>query len=194
MHNLSGATATLQAIKSLGVDLALDDFGTGYSSLLYLRDFPVDRIKIDRSFVHGLGTRADDTAIVASTISLAHSVGVQAVAEGVETVDQLTLLRQMGCDFAQGFLFSVPLTLAQLERWLLEHPPARRRRARAVTRPLAPEASRILRLHHEGASLHTIAARLNVEGLRTPLAVRWSSQSVAKVITESAFPSIVMTG
>lgn len=193
MHDLSSATTTLQAIKSLGVDLALDDFGTGYSSLLYLKNFPVDRIKIDQSFIRGLGTDADDTAIVASTISLAHSVGVQAVAEGVETVDQLALLRQMSCDFAQGFLFSVPLTLAQLQQWLLAHPPARRRRARTPAAVHAPETSRILRLHHDGASLHTIAAALNVEGLRTPLGVRWSPQSVAKVIARSAFPSIVLT-
>jgi PAS domain S-box-containing protein/diguanylate cyclase (GGDEF)-like protein len=194
MHDMPNATATLRAIKALGVDLALDDFGTGYSSLLYLKDFPVDRIKIDRSFISGLGVDADATAIVASTISLAHSVGVQAVAEGVETADQLTLLRQMGCDFAQGFLFSVPLTLEQLKRWLCAHPPARRRRARAATTPLAPESGHILRMHKEGASLHTIAAALNVEGRRTALDVRWSPQSVAKVVARAQFPTIALPG
>jgi diguanylate cyclase (GGDEF)-like protein/PAS domain S-box-containing protein len=192
MHDMPTATATLRAIKALGVDLALDDFGTGYSSLLYLKDFPVDRIKIDRSFISGLGVDADATAIVASTISLAHSVGVQAVAEGVETVDQLTLLRQMGCDFAQGFLLSAPLTLDQLTPWLHAHPPARRRRAKATTTPLAPETGQILRMHKEGASLHTIAAALNVEGRRTALDLRWSPQSVAKVITRSEFPTIAL--
>jgi PAS domain S-box-containing protein/diguanylate cyclase (GGDEF)-like protein len=94
MHDMTRATATLQAIKALGVGLALDDFGTGYSSLLYLKHFPVDRIKIDRSFIRGLGVDADDTAIVASTISLAHSIGLLAVAEGVETADQLAVLRR----------------------------------------------------------------------------------------------------
>ena len=190
MQDMGAATAALEAIKALGVTLALDDFGTGYSSLLYLKNFPLDRIKIDRSFVGGLGVDADDSAIVASTISLAHSVGVQVLAEGVETVDQLTLLRQMGCDFAQGHLFSRPLALGQLQRWLREHPPTRGRRAPPPAAAPAPETSRILLLHGQGASLHTIAAALNVDGLRTALGVRWSPQSVAKVVTRSRFPTI----
>jgi PAS domain S-box-containing protein/diguanylate cyclase (GGDEF)-like protein len=192
MEDMSAATATLDAIKALGVDLALDDYGTGYSSLLCLRDFPVDRIKLDQSFISGLGVDSDTTAIVASTVSLAHRVGVKVVAEGVETLDQLALLRQMGCDFAQGYLFSPPLTLEQLQKWLREQPPARRRRAaKAATASarLAPECSRILRLHGEGASLHTIAAALNVEGLRTPAGLRWSPQSVGKVITPPRKPA-----
>jgi diguanylate cyclase (GGDEF)-like protein len=123
MHDLDAATATLEAIKALGVGLDLDDFGTGYSSLLYLKHFPVDRIKIDRTFVKGLGTDLADTAIVASTIALAHSVGILAVAEGVETADQLRLLRQMGCDFAQGYLLSRPLGRGQLDEWLAQHVP-----------------------------------------------------------------------
>lgn len=118
LHDLGAAAAVLESIKSLGVELDLDDFGTGYSSLLYLRHFPVDRIKIDRSFVSGLGTSIADTAIVASTIALAHSVGLRAMAEGVETAQQLTLLRQMGCDFAQGYLLSYPLPAEQLVPWL----------------------------------------------------------------------------
>jgi PAS domain S-box-containing protein/diguanylate cyclase (GGDEF)-like protein len=192
MHDMAGATATLQAIKALGVDLALDDFGTGYCSLLYLKSFPVDRIKIDQSFISGLGVDADDTAIVASTISLAHSVGVQAVAEGVETADQLNLLRQMGCDFAQGHLFSRALTAEQLQGWLDEHPPTARREARKAAMVSCPETALILRLHREGASLHTVAAALNLKGLHTELGLRWSSKSVAKVITQAEFPSIVL--
>jgi PAS domain S-box-containing protein len=172
MHDMGAATATLDAIKALGVSLALDDFGTGYSSLLYLRHFPVDRIKIDQSFVQGLGTNADDTAIVASTISLAHSIGVRCVAEGVETAGQLALLRQLGCDFAQGYLFSRPLTLEQLHLWLPGHAPS--------SRP--EETDRILHLHAEGASLNTIAAALNVQGLRTARGSRWTAPTVAKVI------------
>ena len=118
MRDMAVAASALEAMKALGVGLDLDDFGTGYSSLLYLKHFPVDRIKIDQSFVRGLGRDADDTAIVASTIALAHSVGLQAIAEGVETTEQRLLLQQMGCDFAQGFLFSGPLSREQLLMWL----------------------------------------------------------------------------
>lgn len=124
-YDLGAATATLEAIKALEVGLDLDDFGTGYSSLLYLKHFPVDRIKIDRSFVAGLGSNFADTAIVASTIALAHSIGIQAVAEGVETPDQLAILRQMGCDFAQGFLISRPVELEVLTAWLDQRVPDR---------------------------------------------------------------------
>jgi|GEM_PF-801789 len=124
-YDLGAATATLEAIKALEVGLDLDDFGTGYSSLLYLKHFPVDRIKIDRSFVAGLGSDSADTAIVASTIALAHSIGIQAVAEGVETLDQLAILRQMGCDFAQGFLISRPVELEVLTAWLDQRVPDR---------------------------------------------------------------------
>ena len=120
MHDMSAATITLTHIKGLGMGLDLDDFGTGYSSLLYLKHFPVDRIKIDQSFVGGLGLDAADTAIVASTISLAHSVGVRTVAEGVETPEQLAMLRQMGCDYVQGYLVSPPLDLTELQRWFGE--------------------------------------------------------------------------
>ena len=125
LHDMSAATSVLEAIKELGVGLDLDDFGTGYSSLMYLKYFPVDRIKIDQSFVSGLGTDAADTAIVASTIALAHSVGLSAVAEGVESAEQLALLRQLGCDYSQGYLLGRPLPLDQLHAWLAEHVPSR---------------------------------------------------------------------
>ena len=118
LDDLEGAAVTLGAIKALGVRLDLDDFGTGYSSLLYLKHFPVDRIKIDQSFVAGLGSNHTDTTIVASTIALAHAVGIQAVAEGVETLAQLEMLRRMGCDYMQGYLLSHPLEADALTRWL----------------------------------------------------------------------------
>jgi PAS domain S-box-containing protein/diguanylate cyclase (GGDEF)-like protein len=141
LNDLRAATAVLEDIKQLGVGLDLDDFGTGYSSLLYLKHFPVDRIKIDQSFVGGLGTDAADTAIVASTIALAHSVGLRAVAEGVETPGQLALLRQMGCDFAQGYLLSRPMPFAHLCEWLAQDVPSRLRpratSAAEVARPAA---------------------------------------------------------
>ena len=98
--------ATLQALKDLGVTLAIDDFGTGYSSLSYLRRLPVDIVKVDRSFVDGLGSGREDRAIVAAMIQLAHQLGLKVVAEGVETEVQLGELRELGCDAVQGFYFA----------------------------------------------------------------------------------------
>ncbi len=113
--------AALDSLKDLGVTLAVDDFGTGYSSLLYLRRFPVDVLKIDRSFVVGLETNAEDTAIVSGVVGLAQALGLQAVAEGVETPEQAACLRQLGCPLAQGYHWSKPLTARQTERWLKGH-------------------------------------------------------------------------
>jgi len=125
LNDLGAATAVLEAIEGLGVGLDLDDFGTGYSSLIYLKHFPVSRIKIDRSFVAGLGTDTADTAIVASTIALAHSIGITAVAEGIETARQLTMLRHLGCDYGQGYLLSRPIPQDELMTWLRRQQPTR---------------------------------------------------------------------
>ena len=100
---------TLQALKRLGVQLAIDDFGTGYSSLSYLKRFPVDTLKIDRSFVAGLGRDPDDTAIVAAIQTLAHTLNLVVVAEGIETDEQVVLLRALGCEQGQGYHFGRPL-------------------------------------------------------------------------------------
>jgi EAL domain-containing protein (putative c-di-GMP-specific phosphodiesterase class I) len=91
------------------VRVALDDFGTGYSSLAYLRQFPLDSVKIDRLFVQGLVDKPEDAAIIRAMIGLAHNLQLTLTAEGVETPGQLRFLREAGCDHAQGFLFSVPL-------------------------------------------------------------------------------------
>ena len=108
IENVARAASMLNALKSLGVRVALDDFGTGYSSLSYLQSFPLDRIKIDRSFIASLGQTDRSLAIVRAIIGLAHGLGLPALAEGVETNDQLTTLISEGCDETQGFLIGRP--------------------------------------------------------------------------------------
>ena len=117
MHDPDAADATLRALKQLGVELSIDDFGTGYSSLTHLQRFPVDELKIDRSFVAGLHNQADHHTIVASCIQLAHGLGMRAVGEGVETEPQHRTLCELGCDLAQGYLYSRPVPFAQLLQW-----------------------------------------------------------------------------
>lgn len=108
MRDPVATTRALAQIKALGVNIAVDDFGTGYSSLGYLKHFPVDVLKIDRSFVSEIPTNADDAAIVRAIISMAHNLDITVVAEGVETRSQLDYLRECECDFVQGFLFGKP--------------------------------------------------------------------------------------
>jgi diguanylate cyclase (GGDEF)-like protein/PAS domain S-box-containing protein len=108
MADTQAAAVSLRALRSLGIHLSVDDFGTGYSSLTYLKRFPVEAIKVDRSFVAGLGLEADDTSIVDAVVRLGHSLGLTVVAEGVETPLQLNRLRELGCDRAQGYLFGRP--------------------------------------------------------------------------------------
>jgi EAL domain-containing protein (putative c-di-GMP-specific phosphodiesterase class I) len=100
--------AVLHGLKKMGVRLALDDFGTGYASLSYLRHFPVDVVKVDRSFISDLGGRKGGGAIVAAVLAMGESLGLTTVAEGVETPKQLGALQKMGCALAQGFYFSKP--------------------------------------------------------------------------------------
>jgi len=118
VNDLAEAIRTMRQLKAIGVTLALDDFGTGYSSLRYLRDFPIDCIKIDRAFTAGIGRDARDEAIVRAILTLGQSLGHQVIAEGVENPEQMTALFQWGCHHGQGYLFSHPLTVEQLRELL----------------------------------------------------------------------------
>jgi diguanylate cyclase (GGDEF)-like protein len=126
MTNVDRAVKLLKAIKSRGIGLAIDDFGTGYSSMSLMKRFPVDTIKIDRSFVRELPQDCEDKAIAQAIINLGKALGLTVVAEGVETVEQETFLRQQGCDEMQGYLFSKPVTPVQipdlLRPWFLPSP------------------------------------------------------------------------
>ena len=119
-HAGERARAELQELHELGVRIAIDDFGTGFSSLGQLRSFPVDMLKVDRSFVQGIEHDAKDAAITANLVSLAHALGLLAIAEGIESDGQLTSLRELGCDLAQGFLFARPVPPEQIDRLLAE--------------------------------------------------------------------------
>jgi diguanylate cyclase (GGDEF)-like protein len=110
MQDVKSTISKLKELHDLGISISIDDFGTGYSSLSYLKLFPIDNLKIDRSFVFSISTDSTDAAIAASVIALAHSMNLKVVAEGVETKEQLEVLREQGCDYVQGFLFSRPLS------------------------------------------------------------------------------------
>jgi diguanylate cyclase (GGDEF)-like protein/PAS domain S-box-containing protein len=129
MEDVESTSAALSELKSLGVSLTVDDFGTGYSSLAYLKRFPVDEIKIDRNFVAGLLSDQEDQAIVTAIINLAHTLGVVAVAEGVENIEQMRRLRELGCDLGQGYHFGRPLPPETLS--LAAAPPPRDQAAAA---------------------------------------------------------------
>jgi len=108
MVNPEEATRSLEYLKSLGVRISIDDFGTGYSSLGYLKRFPLDSLKVDRSFVRDVTTNADDATITRAVITMAHSLGLQVIAEGVETESQLAFLVENGCDQIQGYYLARP--------------------------------------------------------------------------------------
>jgi diguanylate cyclase (GGDEF)-like protein/PAS domain S-box-containing protein len=121
MEDLSGARDVMKKLNRLGVRLAIDDFGTGHSSLAYLKQFPVHEVKVDRAFVKGVGESRVDSAIVRAVIELANAIGIGAVAEGVETPDQVTGLRMLGCRVAQGYFFSHPLPANEFYELLKRH-------------------------------------------------------------------------
>ena len=128
MRDADAGSMHLRALKGLGVRLAIDDFGNGYSSLGYLQRFPVEAVKIDRSFVAGLGHDDHDTTIVTAVIDLGHALDLLVVGEGVESPEQLGLLRRLGCDAVQGFLLDPPLDAAAARRRIEVDRPGRIRR------------------------------------------------------------------
>jgi EAL domain-containing protein (putative c-di-GMP-specific phosphodiesterase class I) len=117
LHEDDGTLATLRELSEMGVSLALDDFGTGYSSLRYLQTFPIDRVKIDQGFIQSLGTNIG-RSLTGAIISMVHSLGIAAVAEGVETQEQADFLCATGCNELQGFLFSRPVPAEEVLRFL----------------------------------------------------------------------------
>jgi predicted signal transduction protein with EAL and GGDEF domain len=118
LFQMHGALKTLHGLRDLGVRICMDDFGTGYSSLSYLRAFPFDRIKIDRTFVQDLELSTDGSAIIAAVVGLGRTLGMSITAEGVETPEQLRLVKRQGCDEAQGFLLSRPVSCAAVSALL----------------------------------------------------------------------------
>jgi diguanylate cyclase (GGDEF)-like protein len=115
MQDAERALTVMHSLKQLGISLSLDDFGTGYSSLSYLRRFPIDEVKIDRSFVRDLHRNQDDAAIAGAVVALAHSLGLKVVAEGVEMEEQVRVLENLSCDQVQGYFFGRPLDVAEFE-------------------------------------------------------------------------------
>jgi EAL domain-containing protein (putative c-di-GMP-specific phosphodiesterase class I) len=120
LSDLPTVALEMRRLRSLGIRMAIDDFGTGYTSLAHLQHLTVDEIKIDRSFVQQLPD-GRDSSLVRMMTDLAHHLGVSIVAEGVETDEQLTALREIGCDSLQGFLIGRPLTVEQLTTWYQKH-------------------------------------------------------------------------
>jgi diguanylate cyclase (GGDEF)-like protein/PAS domain S-box-containing protein len=121
MDDVEAAISIMEAIKSKGIYLSIDDFGTGYSSLAYLKRFPIDVLKVDRSFVSDIPEDKTDMAITSAVIAMAHKLGMKVVAEGIETQEQLDFLKKNNCDDGQGYLLSRPLTLPQLHHFLVSN-------------------------------------------------------------------------
>ncbi|TAL26098.1 MAG: EAL domain-containing protein, partial [Frankiales bacterium] len=205
MHDPTHARQLLDRLRSLGVAVAIDDFGTGYSSLAYLKQLPAESLKIDRAFIEHIADDPDEFAVATAIVDLARATKLRTVAEGVETTEQLELLRRLGCAAGQGYLWSRALPLDELVKKLKQLPRGRfdvhPRRDLAPSPPgrstaQEPEVSvghgrhRLLQLHDEGASLNTIAAALNSEGYRTPHGQRWHRTTVARVITGIAHPDL----
>ena len=118
MGNLEASLRIMEELTAMGVHLAIDDFGTGYSSLGHLKRFPITRLKIDKSFVREIASNPNDAAIASAVIALAHTMSLEVIAEGIETGEQLEVLRRLGCEQGQGYLFSRPQPPALLSSFL----------------------------------------------------------------------------
>jgi EAL domain-containing protein (putative c-di-GMP-specific phosphodiesterase class I) len=191
VQDMARAATTLTELRGHGVGVALDDFGTGYSSMLYLRDLPVSSVKIDRLFVSGLTRDKDDRAIVTSLLTLARTVGLTAVAEGVENDTQFRQLHALGCPLGQGYLWSRPVPAAavdEIHRNGLTAVGRARPRKKGRSRSAADKVlvTRAHELLARGASLHTIAAALNAAGERTESGSRWHAATVARLINSKS--------
>lgn len=197
MSDPGTAAHVLRRLREHGVRIAIDDFGTGHSSFARLRRFPADFLKIEKSFVEKIATSGDDLALVASIVDLARVSGMRAVAEGVETADQLALLRRLGCYAGQGFIWSPALYPQALADLITNLPGGRFVRAPGSDRDLTFERwdadvppavlERVMEMHAAGASVSTIAAALNAEGMRTTSGRRWHRTSVARVVAREVY-------
>jgi EAL domain-containing protein (putative c-di-GMP-specific phosphodiesterase class I) len=118
MEDVVAAWSSLRQLKGMGIQLAIDDFGVGYSSLSHLKSFALDHLKIDQSFVRGVQESPEDAAIVTTVIDLARALGLNVIAEGIETPGQLAALRQLGCEFGQGYYVTRPRPPAEIEQLL----------------------------------------------------------------------------
>ena len=118
MQDVNHAVNVLECLRDIGVRISIDDFGTGYSSLSYLKRFPIDTIKVDRSFVMDIPGNADDMALTGAVIAMAHRLNLEVVAEGVETAEQLGFLIDNQCEYGQGYYFSRPVPFAEAEQLL----------------------------------------------------------------------------
>jgi EAL domain-containing protein (putative c-di-GMP-specific phosphodiesterase class I) len=181
----TSAVTALMELQEHGVRCAIDDFGTGYSTLALLRQLPISAVKVDKQFVQNLGSNQRDTAIVTSVLGLAAGLGLQCIAEGVEDTQVLDMLRQLGCEHAQGYLWSPAVPAERFAdavaaiRERTKRRPSRREEVVPVDTGLV---NRVLALRQSGASSSSIAAALNTDGRRTHSGRRWRGTSVERLL------------
>lgn len=191
MRNPDDTAAVLAELKALGLKVSIDDFGTGYSNLAYLKRFPLDTLKIDRAFVKDIGSEQDDSAIILALITMAHSLGLKVVAEGVETEAQLTFLSSRGCDEIQGFYFARPMNARDSTRFLRARIHLTRPQAGSLPPPTVllvdddPQAPALLAraLHGQGYRILTVTT------VREALA-RMAHNNVCAVISDQYVPGM----
>jgi EAL domain-containing protein (putative c-di-GMP-specific phosphodiesterase class I) len=177
MSGHAEAAVVLGQLRELGVGISLDDFGTGYSSLTLLRGLPISELKIEGLFVKSLESSSEDAAIIGNIVRLAEAFDASVVAEGVEQEGQAKLLSQLGCEFAQGFLWSRACPLEEVVDLAPESLVGK-----SGWRPPKVIADRVRQLDSQGASTASIAAALNRDGINTPDDKRWHANSVRRLL------------